>query len=82
MTFKQILEYVKRVVREHRNSYNKNLIVTTKRGVSQYRRQFNKYKKECETLMKENNFDMLELDNYKKECEVIEVLLNNSIIYK
>ena len=82
MTFKQILIYVTNHIsnKEYHPYFSKNKLVTTKRGLSQLKAQFARYKIENEKLITQDNFDMSEYDNYIETCRLIETLYDNAII--
>lgn len=82
MTFKQILTYVTNIIsnKEYHPHFNKQKLVTTKRGLSQLRTQLTRYKKSIEKLIAQDNFDMSEYDNYLEICRLIETLFENAVI--
>lgn len=83
MTFKQILERSQHNINQHNKGFTFNplhLVVSNKRELSQLKRAFTKYQKECQALIDNDNFDMSEYDNYKKICEYINTTFENALI--
>lgn len=82
MTFKQILKIAEIEAYNVNPSYNKKMLVTTKRGLSQYKRQYKKYKDSIKSLIDSDNFDFSELHIFERSCKIIEDIFDNAIIYK
>lgn len=83
MTFKQILARTQHNVNQYQKGFLINplyLVVNNKRELSQLKRAFIKYQKECQTLIDNDNFDMSEYDNYKKICEYINTTFEKALI--
>lgn len=83
MTFKQILDRAKHNIDQYNRGFAINslhLVVSNKHELSQLKRAFTKYQKECQALIDNDNFDMSEYDNYKKTCEYINTTFENAFI--
>lgn len=80
MTFKQILDIAKDQVERHRTYNTYHFVVSNRHELTQLKRAFTKYKKECQALIDNDNFEMSEYDNYKEVCKYINKVFEKALI--